>query len=400
MEEIIKNLRLQNDQKIVLVVMDGVGGLPNEGGRTELEMATAPNLDALAARSALGLLDPIHPGITPGSGPAHLALFGYDPIKYQVGRGVLEALGVGLGLTARDLAGRANFASKDEAGNITDRRAGRIPTEKNQELVKMLAAAITEVEGVKVTIKPGKEHRFVVVFSGDGLEDGLTETDPQATGVPALPCKPIRPTAGKAASVINAFVKKLNEVLQHERPANTCLLRGLAKCPRIPTMNEAFGLKAAAIATYPMYRGLSKLVGMEILDAGTTVADEVAALKANWAGHDFFYLHVKKTDSSGEDGNCAAKIHAIEEFDAVLPGIVARQPAVLAVTADHSTPCRMKGHSFHPVPLLINGALTRRDTATRFTETDCARGILGRSPSKELMPQLLGYAGKLAKFGA
>jgi len=401
MEDIIRQLQVANDAKIVLVVMDGLGGMPRpEDGKTELEIANSPNLDSLARQSVLGLLDPIAPGITPGSGPAHLSLFGYDPIKYQVGRGVLEALGIEMTLTADDLACRANFATRDENGNITDRRAGRIPTEKNQELVKKLASAITKIEDIKVTIKPGKEHRFVVVFTGEGLADGLSESDPQQTGVPPLAIRPLQPAAEKAARIANAFIDRLTEVLKEEKPANTCLLRGLAKCPKLTSMETAFGVKAAAIASYPMYRGLSKLVGMEVLATGTTVADEVETLKEHYDDYNFFYLHVKKTDSAGEDGNLEAKVKAIEGFDELLPKILELKPEVLAITADHSTPVLMKGHSFHPVPLLINSRLTRRDRAGAFSEKECALGVLGRSRSVELMPQLLGYAGKLGKFGA
>lgn len=392
--------------KILLVIMDGVGDIPDaETGRTPLETAKTPNLDSIAPAASLGLAYAIGRGITPGSGPAHMSLFGYDPTAHRIGRGVLEALGVGLSMGPNDLAFRANFASKDADGNITDRRAGRIPTEKNRELVAKLNKEIGCPEDCSVRLTSGLEHRFVVMLEHEGLSDELTESDPQATGVPALEVKALAPEAELAAKCVGAFVARVNEVLgklhsNNESPANTCLLRGPAMFPKLKPFGERFGVKAGAIAAYPMYRGLAQLVGMQILDAGATLEDEFARLEAAWADHDYVFLHVKKTDSYGEDGNFDNKVHEIERFDGLLPRALALSPEVLAITCDHSTPCAMKAHSWHPNPFLLKAEHAFPDGAPRFTERNCQRGSLGHFPSLEAMPLMLAHAGRLAKFGA
>lgn len=396
-EELIE----KNGGKILLIVVDGVGDLPDaKRGLTPLEAAKTPNLDSIAPASSMGLAYAIGRGITPGSGPAHMSLFGYDPTEHRIGRGVLEALGVGMAMGPNDLAFRANFASKDDTGTITDRRAGRIPTEKNEELVEKLAAKVGAVEGCEVILHSGLEHRFVVMLRGEGLSDRLTETDPQATGVPPPECKALAPEAERAASCANAFVARLDEILKDEKPANTCLLRGPAKKPALKPFGERFGLRAGAIAAYPMYRGLAQLVGMEILDGGHSLEDEFARLEAAWADHDYIFLHVKKTDSAGEDGDFDGKVHVIEEFDALLPKALALSPEALVVTSDHSTPVPMKLHSWHPSPFMLNARTAFPDRLERFTERDCARGSLGHFPALEAMPLMLANAGRLAKFGA
>jgi 2,3-bisphosphoglycerate-independent phosphoglycerate mutase len=389
--------------RILLVIMDGVGDVPDaETGKTPLEAAKTPNLDKLAPRSSLGLAYAIGRGITPGSGPAHMSLFGYDPVETRIGRGVLEALGVGMEMGPDDLAFRCNFASLDEAGNVTDRRAGRIPTEKNEELVAKLKGEIGEVEGCEIILHSGLEHRFVAMLRRAGLSDRISETDPQATGVPALPVQPLEdtPEAELAAKCANALVARVDDILKDETPANTCLLRGPAKFPDIRPVKERFGIRAAAIAAYPMYRGLAQLVGMDILDAGKTLDDEFARLESAWNDYDYFFLHVKKTDSYGEDGNYDQKVHVIEEFDALLPRALALGPDVLAITCDHSTPVPMKGHSWHPSPFLLKAAYAYDDGHARFTERNCQKGSLGHFPSLDATALMLANAGRLAKFGA
>ncbi|MBU4562557.1 phosphoglycerate mutase, partial [bacterium] len=296
-EEIMKSLAIKTESKIVLLVTDGIGDLPSENNKTVLEKAFIPNLNKLASKSACGLTDPISCGITPGSGPAHLSLFGYDPIKYQIGRGVLEALGIGMELTSRDLACRGNFATLDKEGIITDRRAGRIATELNEKLCKLMQDKINQIGDVKIIIKPGKEHRFVVVFRGDGLEDALSDADPQKVGEKIKFAEPLDSKAKKSVETVNEFMKQATEVLKEHHPANTVLLRGFAKHPGLPTMKELFKLTPAAIATYPMYKGLAKLVGMDILETGESLSDEFKTLQDNFSRYDFFYLHIKKTDS-------------------------------------------------------------------------------------------------------
>jgi len=398
-ESIFKEISVKTDSKILLLVLDGVGGLPQDG-ETEMERARTPNLDDLASRSICGLTDAIGYGITPGSGPSHLALFGYDPVEYIIGRGVLEALGIGVELTHKDMAARGNFATMDKRGIIVDRRAGRISTEKNSELCGLLGKNIEKIKGVKVLIRPGKEHRFVVIFRGDGLNGPVSDADPEKNGEKAKPARALSPKAKKTEEVANSFIKKASEVLKNQHPANTVLLRGISRVPRIPSMGELFKLTPAAIATYPMYKGLARLVGMEILPTGETIGDELNTLKENFGKYDFFYLHIKKTDSSGEDGNWEKKVKAIEEVDRFIPEILALKFDVLVITSDHSTPCLLKSHSWHPNPFLLHSKFIRIDEAKRFTERECSRGGMGRFPAVSAMPLMLANGLKLTKFGA
>jgi 2,3-bisphosphoglycerate-independent phosphoglycerate mutase len=400
-DEILQSLIVRNDRKIVLIVADGLGGLPRDlDGKTELETAAKPNLDSLAAKSICGMTVPISPGITPGSGPSHLALFGYDPVKYQIGRGVLEALGIGLAMTPQDLAARANFATRDGQGVITDRRAGRIPTERNMDLCRLLQEAIPSIGDVEVIIRHGKEHRFVVIFRGEGLSGGLPDTDPQKEGLmPVIPSALFDDMA-KTVRVVTEFTERANKALAGQSPANTILLRGLAKHPDVPSMAERFGLRAAAIAAYPMYKGLAKLVGMTELETGQTIEEEFETLRLYYRDFDFFYLHVKKTDSHGEDGNFSAKAQVISELDGCLPAATKLEPDVIAVTSDHSTPAKLKGHSWHPNPFLLHSQFALFGGVDEFTERNCARGGLGIFPAVEAMPLMLAHAQKLAKFGA
>jgi 2,3-bisphosphoglycerate-independent phosphoglycerate mutase len=398
-DNILRSLAIQTESKLVMVVMDGIGGLPVRG-KTELEAAKTPNLDRLAYQSTCGLIDPISYGVTPGSGPSHLALFGYDPFRYEIGRGVMEALGIGLKLTKEDLTARGNFATIDEKGIIIDRRAGRIATERNQEICQFLQKEIREVNGIRVSIYPGKEHRFVIVFQGEGLRDDLTDADPQKDGKKAKGTESIAPEARRTAEVVNEYLRRATEALRPFSPANTVLLRGFSKVPDIPSMFERFKLNPAAIATYPMYRGLARLVGMEVLETGETLRDEVETLKNNFNEYDFFYIHFKKTDSAGEDGDFKKKVKAIEEVDRILPPILKLKPDVLVVTGDHSTPAVLKSHSWHPNPILLYSRYIRPEGLRRFTERQCQKGELGRFPAVEIIPLMLANGLKLKKFGA
>jgi len=397
----IKNLLIpQVNTKIVFVVIDGVGGLPmRTGGPTELEAAHTPNLDRLATEGLCGLHDPIAPGITPGSGPSHLAVFGYDPRKYLIGRGVLEAAGIDFPLTRQDLACRGNFCTVDEKGLVVDRRAGRIPTEKNRELCDLLRRKVS-LPGVEMFVEPVKDYRFVLVLRGDGLAEGLTETDPQALGVAPLEVQATCPEAERSARLLNEFLAQARRALADQHPANMVLLRGPSKVPDIPQMQDVFGLNPAAIASYPMYRGVAKLVGMTTLEAGVTIAEEFDSLEREWERYDFFYLHVKKTDSYGEDGDFEAKAHLIEETDKQVERLMALQPDVVVVTGDHSTPALLKAHSWHPVPVLIWSKHCRADPAQGFNESECTKGALGRMPATDIMPIALANALRLTKYGA
>jgi 2,3-bisphosphoglycerate-independent phosphoglycerate mutase len=398
-EEVLRSLAIRTDSKLILVVIDGLGGLPVRG-KTELEAAKTPNLNRLASKSICGLIDPISYGITPGSGPSHLALFGYDPLQYEIGRGVMEALGIDIPLTRDDMAARGNFASIDERGIVVDRRAGRIPTEKNREICDVLGKEIKEVEGVHISVYPGREHRFVLVFRGEGLRDDLTDADPQKDGLQAKGTEALSREARRTAEVVNLYLKKANEALRPFHPANTILLRGFSKIPHLPTMSDRFKLRPAAVATYPMYRGLARLVGMEILETGDTLREEAETLKEHFDRYDFFYIHFKKTDSAGEDGNFKMKVKVLEEIDRVIPSILKLKPDVLAVTGDHSTPSLLKGHSWHPNPIFLHSKYIRPDGIRRFTERCCQKGQLGRFPAVHILPLMLANGLKLKKFGA
>jgi 2,3-bisphosphoglycerate-independent phosphoglycerate mutase len=398
-DKVLQSLVVQTDSKLVMVVIDGIGGLPIRG-KTELESAKTPNLNRFVPQTICGLIDPISYGITPGSGPSHLALFGYDPFQYEIGRGIMEALGIDIPLSKDDLAVRGNFATIDEKGIIIDRRAGRIPTEKSKEICEFLENEIKEIEGVRISIYPGREHRFVLVFRGEGLRDDLTDADPQKNGLKSKGTEGLSQEARRTVEIVNLYLKKAANALKPFHPANTILLRGFSKIPDIPTMSERFKLRPAAIATYPMYRGLARLVGMEILKTGETLQDEVETLKKYFNQYDFFYVHFKKTDMAGEDGNFRMKVKAIEEIDRILPFVFKMKPDVLVITGDHSTPTSLKSHSWHPNPILLFSKYVRPDGIRRFTERYCQRGQLGRFPAVNILPLMLANGLKLKKFGA
>ncbi|HDQ74034.1 MAG TPA: 2,3-bisphosphoglycerate-independent phosphoglycerate mutase [Chloroflexi bacterium] len=398
--DLMRELAIDGDTKILLLVLDGIGGLPQTPeGATELEVAHTPNLDGLAIRSICGLGTAVAPGVTPGSGPGHLALFGYDPLVYEIGRGVLEALGIGFDLQPNDVAARGNFCTLDENGIITDRRAGRIPTEVGARLCEKLRQI--DLPGVdEIFVEPVKEYRFVLVLRGEGLHDGLTETDPQQTGLPPLPVEALRPEAEPTAELLNRWLAEARELLADEHPANGCNLRGIAKDPGLPTLPDVYKLRCGAIATYPMYRGVAKLAGMDVLPTGETIEAEVETLKQYWDDYDYFFFHVKKTDSRGEDGDFDAKVAVIEHFDQVLPEILALEPDVVLVTGDHSTPAVWKAHSWHELPVLLWAKYIRPDGVQQFGERPCMAGGLGHIHNSDLMALAMANAGRLAKFGA
>jgi len=406
--DILKSLLKKSESKILLIVLDGIGDLPLKNGKTPLEAAKTPNLDFLAKKSALGLHIPVDYGITPGSGPGHLGIFGYDPLKINIGRGVLEALGIGIELRETDVAIRGNFATvKYENGVpiVVDRRAGRIPTEENKRLINYLSSHVSKIEDAQVILQSGREHRFVVVFrfpyKVSSEVETINDTDPQVSGKPPLKPEGKGEIAERVSRIAETFSQKVAELLKNELKANYALLRGFSVRPDLETFEEKFGLKACCIATYPMYRGLASLVGMKIIDfEGETIKDEIETLKREWQNFDFFFLHIKKTDSAGEDGNFELKTKIIEEFDSLLPEILALNPSVFCITGDHSTPCVLKAHSWHPVPVLIYSPYVLGETSERFTEREALKGELGIFYAYKLMPLLLAHAGKLKKYGA
>jgi 2,3-bisphosphoglycerate-independent phosphoglycerate mutase len=397
--DLVRELAEKNSSKIVMLVADGLGGLPMEpGGRTELETARTPNLDRLAARGTSGSSVPVLPGITPGSGPGHLGLFGYDPLEFKIGRGALEATGIGFELGPDDVAARGNFCTLDKAGLITDRRAGRIPSEESFKVVERLQAV--KIPGVETFVRPVKEHRFVVVWRGPGLSGGVADTDPQATGVAPLDPQPHDAAAARTAEVAAEFVRQARTILADEPKANGMVLRGFAGRPALPSYEDLYRLRAAAIAVYPMYKGLARLAGMTLVGEAKTLAEQIDTLAGCWNDYDFFFLHFKYTDSTGEDGAFDRKVERIEELDAAIPRIEALGPSVLIVTGDHSTPSRLRSHSWHPVPTLLVADTCRPDGLAAFSARDCLRGGLGIFPAKHLMLLAMAHALRLGKYGA
>ena len=397
--DLIQSLLVRNDSKIVMLVADGLGGLPGEpGGKTELETAQTPNLDQLASRGVQGLSIPVAPGISPGSGPGHLGLFGYDPVACLIGRGALEATGIGFSLQPGDVAVRCNFCTLDADGNISDRRAGRIPTSESAPLAIRLRDV--SIPGIEVFVEPVKEHRFVVVFRGEGLEDQVRDTDPQQTGVP--PLKPEATDAGSAkmAEVAEEFLRQARELLSDQPAANGATMRGFSARPNLRPFDEVYGLRAAAIAVYPMYKGLAQLAGMQVVGQPQKLEEQAALLRAHYDDYDFFFMHYKYTDSTGEDGDFQSKVQRTEDFDTLIPHVTALNPDVIVVTGDHSTPAFLASHSWHPVPTLLVSDCCRPDGHTEFNESTARTGGLGQFEARYIMSLALANAKRLGKFGA
>ena len=396
--EELRDCYTNTPSKMVLLVADGLGGLAHpDTGKSELETAHTPNLDALAQESACGLTTPVLPGVAPGSGPGHLALFGYDPLKHQIGRGALEALGIEVELAPGDVAARGNFCTVDENGLLVDRRAGRIPSAESAPICERLDRI--EIPGVQVDVFAVQDYRFVLRLRGEGLSEAVTETDPQVTGAKALPVTAIRPEAQKTADLVNQFVEKAAQFMSEEERANMLLLRGFAQMPSLPPMGDVYRMDPAAIAAYPMYRGLATVAGMKVIRTGRTFADEVETLKENWDNHDFFFIHYKPADAAGEDGNFDAKVKCLEDLDPFIPAIRELGPDVLMVAGDHATPAIMAAHSWHPVPFMLNSKLTKGQGVPTFDEKACALGALGSIPATSVMVMGMSHAGKLNKFG-
>lgn len=405
LDSLYSELTLKTNAKHVLLVLDGLGDIATreQSFLTPLEAANTPNLDALSKLSAQGRMIPVAPGITPGSGPGHLGLFGYDPVEFQVGRGVIEALGLGLELKPGDVCARANFATLDNKGIVTDRRAGRIPTETCEKLCALLAAKIKKIGDTQVIIKAGKEHRFVVVFRGKGIEGPLTDADPNREGFAIPAVKPRDPRSAKQkkmARLIADFYKIARPLLAKEKPANGFLMRGIAHQPEIPLFEDRYKMKAAALAVYPMYKGLAQLVGMKKIEGPQSIAEQFERYLTDHDKYDFFFIHYKYTDKAGEDGNFGAKKKAIEDLDSALPILLKKRPDVLAITGDHSTPCAARGHSWHPQPVLLHSALSGSDKLDRFTETGANTGSLGIFEAKYLLRLMQANARAFDKFGA
>lgn len=396
--DLIRRLSQPADSKVILCVLDGLGGMPGPRGRTELEEARTTHLDRLVSDGCIGRTLPVGYGITPGSGPGHMALFGYDPLAFEIGRGALESTGIGFEIGPEDITARGNLCTLDAEGRITDRRAGRLPTEETRAICERLQT-IT-LPGVETFVQAVQDQRFILVLRGPGLSDQITETDPQREGVPPIVSAAITPQAERTAGLVREWATRATAMLAGNGRANGVLLRGWSGRPNVPPFPELWKLRAAAVTVYPMYRGVARLVGMDALDGGHDLSEQIAAVRAHWGDYDFFFLHYKYTDSAGEDGDFHRKCDAIEAFDKAVPEIQALGPDVLVVTGDHSTPAMMAAHSFHPVPVLMWGQHVRRDHLHHFNEVSAREGELGTFPAKEVLPIAFGHAGRLAKFGA
>jgi 2,3-bisphosphoglycerate-independent phosphoglycerate mutase len=396
--DLIRRLSQPANTKVILCVMDGLGGIQGPRGRTELEEAHTLHLDRMAEHGSLGRTLPVGHGITPGSGPGHVALFGYDPIQYEIGRGALETTGIGFDLGPDDVAARGNLCDLDAEGRITDRRAGRLPTEQTTQICEQLSQI--ELPGVEVFVKPVQDQRFVLILRGTGLSEAIAETDPQREGVPPIEATATSPDGERSAALAREWIAKATAMLEGRERGNGLLLRGWSKRPSVPAFPDLWKLRAAAITVYPMYRGVAKLCGMDSIEGAHSFTEQVALVKKHWDDYDFFFLHYKYTDSAGEDGDFRRKVEAINEFDRALPQLLALKPNVLVVTGDHSTPSTMAAHSWHSVPLLLWGDNVRMDRANQFSEPECILGELGTFPAKEALPIAFAHAGRLAKYGA
>ena len=398
-QDLMKQLHRENNSRIVLAVADGLGGLARDGdGSTELETAHTPYLDRLAKEGTCGLITPVLPGITCGSGPGHLALFGYDPLKYRIGRGVLSALGIDFDLRAGDIAARGNFCTLGDDGKVTDRRAGRISHDEGVRLTEKLRRI--QLRDVQLFIEPVMQHRFALILRGKDLGERVSDTDPQVTGLEPLEPRGEDVRSRRTAKAVQQFLDQARDILSGEHPANMVILRGFSLRPEVPSFGDLYGLKACAVASYPMYRGLSRLLGMDVERRGADLSEQIDILASAWERCDFFFLHYKDTDSHGEDGDFDGKVRAIEAFDEAIGRVVALAPDVLIVTGDHSSPSRLRGHSWHPVPAVLTATTCRVDQTASFGETECAGGGLGHIEGKYLMALALAHAGRLNKFGA
>jgi 2,3-bisphosphoglycerate-independent phosphoglycerate mutase len=370
-ETVVTGMARPEGMKCLLLVMDGLGGYRTAERGSELTEASTPNLDRLAGEGSLGLHDPVTRGITPGSGAGHLGLFGYDPLAYEIGRGALSAAGIGFQLQPGDVAARVNFCTLDGNGIITDRRAGRLPTEEAAGICELLMREV-KLDGAEFFLEPEREHRGLLVLRGQGLDKDLTDTDPQVTGVPPLDPQARTPEAKGTEQLVKQLLDQARALLADRERGNFLLLRGFDSVKDMPNFSHRYQVKALAIA----------------------------ALAELLPDHDFVFMHIKKTDSAGEDGDFDRKVAAIEEVDALIPRILEAGVEVMAVTGDHSTPAQMAAHSWHPVPVLLWGGTAAADGLPKFDEVNCRQGSLGRFEAKHLLPQLLAAAGRLTKYGA
>ena len=404
--------------KVVLVIIDGLGDRPISElkDQTPLEAANTPNLDYFATNGITGIMNAIDVGIRPGSDTSHLAIFGYDPETHYTGRGIFEAAGIGMELKKGDIALRGNFATVTEDLIIVDRRAGRI------ENVSKLADALNgmKIDGVRFFVKAGVMHRAGVVLRGSNLSHMVSDNDPHEVGVKVKQVKALDNTeeAKFTASVINKFLEEAHKILkEHEvnkkrrkerlLEANYILLRGASKLTHFEPFEKKYKLKACCIAGAGLYKGIAKVLGMDVLQvkgatgtANTDINAKFIAAKKALAKYDFVFVHIKYADNYAEDGNVFGKLKFIEKIDDALIHLIGIKDTLIVITADHSTPCKLKAHSGDPVPIVMFGEGVRTDKVKEFNERSCMQGGLGRIKGKDLMNEILNLIGKAKLYGA
>ena len=415
--------------KAVLIIADGLGGRPSDcGGETCLEAAATPHLDDLAVRGALGLVDPIGPGVRPGSDTAHLSLLGYDPFELYTGRGVFECLGIGLDVRAGDICFRANFATVEARGSglvVVDRRAGRIESGQEELAAALNEIRLKDVASVTFEFRASTQHRGALLLRGPRLSRHVTENDPHGTGEPALRFEAEAghedDAAKRTAGALNEFAERSHGALRDhpvnqrrvkngEPPANFILARGAADCPDVPSIESKYGVRGAVIAGGALYRGVAIACGMTTVDVpgatGGLDTDLEAKARATidaLGEFDYVFVHVKGTDNAGHDQDAAAKVAFIERIDSELVGPLVRRldwdATHLAFTGDHTTPIDYGDHTVEPVPVLYAGPSVAQDATTSFGEREAGRGGLGRF-SGRVLPILLGYSNWAPKFGS
>lgn len=411
-----------NTYPALLLIGDGLGdrAVPEFGGKTPLEQAHTPTLDALAAEGESGLMDPIAVGVRGGSDTGHLAILGYDPYKYYPGRGPFEALGIGMDVQRGDLAFRCNFSTVDKNLVVLDRRAGRI-TEGTTELAAALNGLV--IEDVTCFFKESIAHRAALVLRGPGMAEHVSDVDPHADNAKVWEAHSTvegDEASAKTARIINQFVRKSYEILdkhpvnearraQGLPPANVALPRGIGVSPHLPPFDPTYGVKSACIVEVGLVKGLGKYIGMDVIDvAGSTAGVDtdteaigqavIDALK----DHDFILCNVKGPDVAGHDGNALAKVEIIEKIDRMIAQILAAVDGnlILMFSGDHSTPVTFKDHTGEPCPILFWGPPVRKDLVTTFGETAATQGGVGRIRGLDVVKILTSYMGIQEKFGA
>ena len=401
-------------KNVILLIMDGLGDRPNEifDNKTALQYSYKPNMDFLAEHGVTGLMSPVSYGIRSGSDTSHLSILGYRPEDYYTGRGPFEAMGLGIDLKPGDIAFRANYASVVN-DMVVDRRAGRI--RDTNDLSKKLE---TEINGIKIIMKSGVEHRAALVLRGDNLSDKVSDTDPHGVNSKPLNTSPLDDNAKFTASIINKFLERSRKILNEHKinkdlisngklPANEILLRGAGKVPELPDFNIKYNLRAACISGTPLIRGIAKLAGFDIIDVDgmngridTNYKNIINSAMESLNKYNFILINIKGADIGGHDKKPEIKKYAIEETDRALkPFKDVLNNTLIVITGDHSTPCSYGDHSGDPVPILFSTDGIINDDVKKFDELSVSHGYY-KIKSNDIMPLILSYSDRSEKYGA